>query len=47
MNSFLVYGVAAAAEIAGCFSVWAWLRLDKPLWWLGPGILLLGSGLID
>ncbi len=41
MNSFLVYGVAAAAEIAGCFSVWAWLRLDKPLWWLGPGILLL------
>jgi small multidrug resistance family-3 protein len=29
---------AAIAEIAGCFAFWAWLRLDKPVWWLIPGI---------
>ena len=28
---------AAVAEIAGCFAFWAWLRLDKPAWWLIPG----------
>jgi small multidrug resistance family-3 protein len=32
---------AAIAEIAGCFAFWAWLRLDKPAWWLVPGILSL------
>ena len=36
--SFLVYIGAALAEIAGCFAFWAWLRLDKPVWWLAPGI---------
>ena len=35
--SFLVYVAAALAEIAGCFAFWAWLRLDKPAWWLVPG----------
>jgi small multidrug resistance family-3 protein len=29
---------AAIAEIAGCFAFWAWLRLDKPVWWLIPGV---------
>lgn len=29
---------AALAEIAGCFAFWAWLRLDKPVWWIVPGI---------
>jgi len=28
---------AAIAEIAGCFAFWAWLRLDKSVWWLAPG----------
>lgn len=32
---------AALAEIAGCFAFWAWLRLDKPVWWLAPGIASL------
>jgi small multidrug resistance family-3 protein len=32
---------AALAEIAGCFAVWGVLRLGKPLWWLGPGLLCL------
>ena len=39
--SALVYVGAALAEIAGCFAFWAWLRLDKPPWWLVPGIASL------
>lgn len=41
MRSFLFYAAAALAEIAGCFSFWAWLRLGKPVWWLLPGIASL------
>lgn len=32
---------AALAEIAGCFSFWAWWRLDKPALWLVPGMASL------
>ena len=32
---------AAAAEIAGCFAFWAWLRLDKSVWWTVPGVVSL------
>lgn len=32
---------AAIAEIAGCFAFWAWLRLDRPVWWLLPGLASL------
>ena len=38
MKTYLVYAAAALAEIAGCFSFWAWLRLDKSAWWLLPGM---------
>lgn len=37
----LIYVAAALAEIAGCFAFWAWLRLDKSIWWLAPGIVSL------
>ena len=37
MKTYLVYAAAALAEIAGCFAFWAWLRLDKSVWWLAPG----------
>lgn len=37
----LVYGTAALAEIAGCFAVWAVLRLGAPGWWLAPGFASL------
>ena len=40
MTAF-VYVFAALAEIAGCFAFWGWLRLDKPVWWLAPGMLAL------
>jgi small multidrug resistance family-3 protein len=32
---------AALAEIAGCFSFWAWLRLGKSPFGLVPGMILL------
>lgn len=38
MQSIAAYIGAALAEIAGCFAFWSWLRLDKPVWWLIPGI---------
>ena len=37
----LVYAAAAATEIAGSFAFWAWLRLDKSIFWLVPGIISL------
>jgi small multidrug resistance family-3 protein len=36
--TFFIYAGAALAEIAGCFSFWAWLRLKKSPWWLVPGM---------
>lgn len=41
MRSFAAFMLAALFEIAGCFAVWAWLRLEKPIWWLGPGVASL------
>jgi small multidrug resistance family-3 protein len=38
MVSILAYIGAAVAEIAGCFAFWAWVRLDKSIWWLVPGL---------
>jgi small multidrug resistance family-3 protein len=37
----MVYVSAAAAEIAGCFSFWLWLREAKPIWWLASGLVSL------
>jgi small multidrug resistance family-3 protein len=41
MLNIAVFLGAAFAEIAGCFSFWACLRLDKSRYWLIPGILAL------
>jgi small multidrug resistance family-3 protein len=38
ISAFAIYVLAAVAEIAGCFAFWAWLKLDKPIWWLVPGM---------
>lgn len=35
------YILAAFAEIGGCYAFWGWLRLDKPAWWLLPGMASL------
>ena len=39
--SALAYIGAAVAEIAGCFAFWAWLRLDRSVWWVLPGMAAL------
>lgn len=39
--TFLFYGIAAVAEIAGCFSFWAWLRLGRSALWTMPGLASL------
>jgi small multidrug resistance family-3 protein len=39
--TFLIYIAAALAEIAGCFSFWAWRREGKPIWLLAPGLVSL------
>lgn len=41
LQTGLIYALAALAEIAGCFSFWAWLRLDKSMWWVLPGMVSL------
>ncbi len=38
---FLIYFGAAAAEIAGCFAFWTWLRLGRSWVWLVPGMASL------
>ena len=41
MWSLPIYLIAAVAEIAGCYTFWAWLRLDKSPLWLLPGLASL------
>ena len=41
MTSFGFYAIAAVAEIIGCFAFWAWLRLDKSVYWILLGIVSL------
>lgn len=37
----VLFVAAAVAEIAGCFSFWAWWRLEKSPLWLMPGLVSL------
>jgi len=39
--SFLWFIAAALFEIAGCYTFWMWLKLDKSPMWLVPGIVAL------
>jgi small multidrug resistance family-3 protein len=41
--TLLIYIAAAAAEIAGCFAFWAWLRQDRSMLWLAPGLAALAA----
>lgn len=38
-----IYALAAAAEIGGCFAVWAVTRLGRSPWWLAAGLVLLAA----
>ena len=41
MKSIAWYLLAAFTEIAGCFAFWGWLRNNRPILWLVPGIISL------
>lgn len=43
MTSAFWFPIAAILEIAGCFSFWAWLRLEKSAIWLIPGMVALAG----
>jgi len=43
LKSYVFYVLAAFAEIAGCYSFWAWLRLHKTAWVILPGLLSLAA----
>jgi small multidrug resistance family-3 protein len=43
IRAFAIYLAAAVAEIAGCFSFWAWLRGSHSWWVIGPGMLSLAT----
>lgn len=42
-GTLAVYAAAALAEIAGCFAVWAWMRLGASALWLLPGLASLAA----
>ena len=43
MSLLALYVPIALLEIAGCFSVWAWLREGRSAWWLVPGAAALAA----
>ncbi|MCK5874134.1 MAG: YnfA family protein [Alcanivoracaceae bacterium] len=43
MTSAFWFPIAAILEIAGCFSFWAWLRLERSAIWLIPGMVALAG----
>lgn len=43
LGTFVTYLLAGIAEIAGCYAVWAWLRLGHSPLWLLPGAISLAA----
>jgi small multidrug resistance family-3 protein len=41
LTSLGAFLVAAVCEIAGCYAVWMWLRLERSPLWLIPGLASL------
>ncbi len=39
MQNAFWFVLAAACEIAGCYTAWMWLRLGRSIWWLVPGAI--------
>jgi len=39
--SLLFFVLAALFEILGCYSFWLWLREERSVWWLVPGLASL------
>jgi small multidrug resistance family-3 protein len=43
LQTFFFFTAAAVAEISGSFAFWAWARLDRSVYWLAPGLVLLAT----
>ena len=41
MKNYFLFFSAAVFEIAGCYAFWLWLRLDRNVLWILPGIISL------
>jgi len=41
LATFALFCATAVAEIGGCYSAYAWLRLGRSAWWLVPGAVSL------
>lgn len=41
MRTLVFFLLAALAEMSGCYAFWAWLRLDRSILWIIPGIVAL------
>lgn len=41
LSALAFYAGAAFLEIAGCYAIWAWMKLGKSTLWLLPGIAAL------
>ena len=41
MQTFVLFLVAALGEISDCYALWVWLRLEKSILLIIPGILAL------
>ncbi len=41
MTNFIWFFIAAVFEIAGCFTFWMWLKQDKSILWILPGLFSL------
>lgn len=41
MINYILFLLAAVFEIAGCYAFWMWLRLDRNILWIIPGIISL------
>lgn len=43
LPTLVIYALAAVAEIAGCYAVWAWMRLGANPLWLLAGMASLAA----
>lgn len=43
MTALAIYCLAALGEISGCFTFWAWLRMQHSALWVIPGMLSLAA----
>ena len=43
MRTLVLYALAAACEIGGCYAFWRWLKLGRSALWAGIGVVALAA----